>query len=144
MKYLVIFVWCSIPLAAIAGPPASTSVAAGTRVYETDGYGRIRHDRPSWVVTDKGRVVEVTPYGRRQPHKQQFAIKGDRIYAADSMGRVQHNKPSWTVRADGRVIQNDAFGHPQYHEQQYTVKGSMVYKTGPTGRSMQPAYAIQK
>ena len=86
----------------------------------------------------------MTPYGRPQPQKQQYAIKGDRIYAADATGQIQYRKPTWTVGKDGRVIQNDVFGNPQYHKPQYIVKDAKVYATDATGQVKRPAYDIKK
>ena len=144
MKVLVMFLLYSVSLAAVADTSKLSPVEAGTKVYETDAYGRVRYNRPSWVVTDKGRLVEVSPYGRPQPQKQQYAVKGDRVYAASATGQIQYNKPSWTVGKDGRVIQNDAFGNPQYHKPQYVVKDGKVYATSAIGQLRRPLYEIKK
>ena len=40
------------------------------RVFQTDAYGRIRYNQPSYSVGEDGRIVEVDPYGNKQHHKQ--------------------------------------------------------------------------
>jgi len=36
------------------------------------------------TVVSKGKIVEVDPYGNKQPQKTQYVFKAERIYEADS------------------------------------------------------------
>jgi hypothetical protein len=58
------------------------------RVHQTDAYGRVRHDKPSYSVGSDGRIVEVDQYGNKQYHKRQFIIRKDRVYETNSYGRI--------------------------------------------------------
>ena len=89
-------------------------------------------------------MIEVSPYGREESHKQQYVIKDNRVYHADAAGNIKHNKPSWTVGKDGRVMQNDVLGNPQYHKPQYIIEDAKVYAAGVTGQAKRPAFAIKK
>lgn len=123
-------------------PPALPE--KGTRIYQTDAYGRVRYNQPSWVVKENGRMVEVSPYGSEQSHKQQYKIEWDRVYHADYAGRVQYNKPSFAVGKDGHVVQMSPYGRPQYNEPQYKVDGSKVYATDQYGRERQQAFKVER
>jgi hypothetical protein len=128
---------------ALAQQPSQPPPAKGTRIYQTDQYGKVRHDQPSWVVKENGRIVEVSPYGHEQSHKQQYKVEGDRVYQADFAGRIQYNKPSYSVEKDGRVIQQSPYGHPQYDAPQFIVEGSKVYAADKYGRPKQPAFQVE-
>jgi hypothetical protein len=54
------------------------------RVYQTDAYGRIQYNKPSYSVAKYGRIVEVDPYGNKHYHKQQYVIRNDRVYESDA------------------------------------------------------------
>jgi hypothetical protein len=143
MRTLIAICMALAAVAAIAEEPKTAVPAKGTEIYQTDKYGRIRHDQPSWVVKENGRIVEVSPYGHEQSQKQQYKIEGDRVYHADFAGRIQYSKPSYTVGKDGRVIQTDPYGHPQYNAPQYKVDGSKVYEADQFGHVKQQAYEIK-
>ena len=119
-------------------PPAPPE--KGTRIYQTDHYGRVQHHKPSWVVKENGRLVEVSPIGSEQSHKQQYKIDGSRVYPTDYAGRVQYNKPSYEVGKDGHVVQMSTTGRPQYNDPQFVVKGSKVYAADTYGRERQQAF----
>ena len=144
MKCMVTILLCLTALPVAAVEPTTPPATKGTKIYQTDAYGRIRYDKPSWVVKEDGRLIEVSPYGREESHKQQYVIKDNRVHHADGTGQVQHNKPSWTVGKDGRVIQNDVLGNPQYHKPQYVNEDGKVYATDATGQVKRPAYEIKK
>jgi hypothetical protein len=144
MKYLTIVLLALAASTAVAEELNAPAVAEGTRIYQTDAYGRIQYHKPSRVATEKGRVVAVSPYGHALPHEQQYVIRGDRVYHADAAGQVQRNKASWTIGKDGRVIPNDVLGNPQYRKPQYAIKDNKVYATDAAGRVKRPAYEIKK
>lgn len=123
-------------------PPAPPE--RGTRIYQTDKFGNVQHHQPSWVVKENGRLVEVSPYGSEQSHKQQYKIDGSRVYPTDYAGRVQYNKPSYALGKDGQVVQVSPYGRPQYNEPQFVVKGSKVYAADQYGRERQQAYKIER
>jgi hypothetical protein len=52
-------------------------------VYQTDAYGRIQHNKPSYSVGKDARIVEVDPYGNKQHHKQ-LSVANYRQAAAGS------------------------------------------------------------
>ena len=140
--------WIAVSMAMVAvtagaAEPKSVAPPVGTRIYQTDAYGRVQHNQPSWVVKEGGRLVEVSPYGSEQSHKQQYVIKGNQVHQADFAGRVQHNKPSYTVEKDGRVLQTDPYGHPQYNAPQYKVDGTKVYAADQYGNEKQQACEIK-
>ena len=128
----------------MAQQPSQPPPAKGTRIYQTDQYGKVRHDQPSWVVKENGRIVEVSPYGHEQSQKQQYKVEGNRVYPTDYAGRIQYNKPSYSVEKDGRVIQQSPYGHPQYDAPQFVVKGSEVYAADKYGYERQPAFKIEQ
>jgi len=144
MRYVASVFLSLMALIAAAEEPTTPPATKGTKIYQTDAYGHIRYDKPSWVVKDNGRMIEVSPYGREESHKQQYVIKDNRVYHADAVGNIKHNKPSWTVGKDGRVMQNDVLGNPQYHKPQYIIEDAKVYAAGVTGQAKRPAFAIKK
>ena len=144
MRYVASAFLSLTALIAAAEEPTTPPATKGSKIYQTDAYGRIRYDKPSWVVKEDGRLIEVSPYGREESHKQQYVIKDNRVQHADGTGQVQHNKPSWTLGKDGRVIQNDALGNPQYHKPQYIIEDGKVYAADVTGQAKRPAYEIKK
>jgi len=105
----------------------------GARIYQTDQYGRVQHNQPSWVVKDGGRVVEVSPHGQEQHHTPAIQVKGDRVVPTDRYGNVQHRQPSWTVETNGRIVATDPYGNKQYHKPGFEVRGSEVYRTDRYG-----------
>ena len=122
---------------------ALAAQAEEKRVYQTDAYGNVRYHKPSLVVKDDGRVVEVSPYGTPQPQKQQYQLKGDKIYPTDATGRIQANKPSYQVEKDGRLIQVSPYGAKLYGEQQYKVEGDKIYRTDKYGNKLGQAYEVK-
>ena len=144
MRYVASAFLSLTALIAAAEEPTTPPATKGSKIYQTDAYGRIRYDKPSWVVKEDGRLIEVSPYGREESHKQQYVIKDNRVHHADGTGQVQHDKASWTVDKDGRVIQNDVFGNPQYHKPQYVNKDGKVNETDATGHVKTPAFEIKK
>ena len=87
-------------LAAVVAPAwaADPAPVAPVRIYQTDAYGRIRVDQPSWQVLADGRIVEVDAYGHPQYHRPGYLVKDGRIYATDAYGRIRRDAP-------GRVLQ---------------------------------------
>ena len=144
MKYLTIALLAPAASSAAAGKPKASAVTEGTRIYQSDSYGRIQHYKPSRVVKDKGRFVELSPYGHALPHERQCVIQGDRVYHADAAGQVQRNKLSWTVGKDGRVIPHDVLSTPQYRKPQYATEDGKVYASDASGRVKRSAYEIKK
>ena len=69
---------------------------AEQRIYQTDRYGNIEYNKPSYTVKDNGRVIEADKYGNQLYNKDGYQIKGDRIYQTDKYGNVQYHKPSLT------------------------------------------------
>jgi len=139
-----LMIMVGLATSAVAQQKAPPPPEKGTRIYQTDPYGRVQHNQPSWVVKENGRLVEVSRYGSEQSHKQQYVIKDNRVYHADFAGRVQHNKPSYSMEENGRVIQNSPYGQPQYNQPQYVVEGSKVYAADAYGRPTQQAYKIER
>jgi hypothetical protein len=129
---------------ATAEEPRSAVPSAGTRIFQTDRLGRVQHNKPSWIVKEKGRLIEVSPYGKEQSQKQQYRIEGNSVYHADFAGRIQYDKPSYSVEKDGRVIQNSPYGHPQYDAPQFVVDGSKVYAADEYGRKQQQAFEVER
>jgi hypothetical protein len=62
------------------------------RVYQTDAYGRIQHNRPSYSVGKDGRVVPTDAYGNKRYDMPQYKVEGDKVYETDAYGRVQQQK----------------------------------------------------
>ena len=61
-------------------------------MYETDSYGRIRHDKPYYAVGKDGRVVQTDGYGNKRYNKPQYQVKDGKVYETDAYGRVQQQK----------------------------------------------------
>ena len=78
---------------------ASTGIAtAETKVYQTDKYGNIQYNLPSYTVQDNGRIVENDKFGNKQYHKGGWQIQGDKIKPVDKFGNPQPNKPGFTIK----------------------------------------------
>ena len=45
------------------------------RVYQTDAYGRVQHNKPSYAVRKDGRVVQTDGYGNRRYDKAQYKVE---------------------------------------------------------------------
>ena len=58
-------------------------------MYQTDAYGRIQHNKPSYSIGEDGRIMEVDGYGNKQHDKPQYVIRKDRVYETDAYGRVK-------------------------------------------------------
>jgi hypothetical protein len=71
---------------------------AEQRIYQTDRYGNIEYNKPSYTVQDNGRIVETDKFGNKQYHKDQQQIQGNRIYQTDKFGNIQYHKPSLTIQ----------------------------------------------
>ena len=69
---------------------------AEQRIYQTDRYGNIEYNKPSYTVKDNGRVIEADKYGNQLYNRDGYQIKGDRIYQTDKYGNIQYHKPSLT------------------------------------------------
>jgi hypothetical protein len=61
----------------------------GGKVYETDAYGRIRHDKPYYAVGKDGRVVPTDAYGHKRYDRPRYRVEGDKVYETDAYGRKQ-------------------------------------------------------
>ena len=48
-----------IPMLCLAFLTLSATAEEQQRVYQTDAYGRIQHNKPSYSVGEDGRIVEV-------------------------------------------------------------------------------------
>jgi hypothetical protein len=107
--------------------------AGELRVYQSDSMGDIKYNKPSYVVQENGRIIEVNPAGRIQYHKKQYQIKGQTIYQVNSIGDIKYNKPSYTIQKDGRIIEVNPAGRVQYHKQQYLMKDGKIYQINSTG-----------
>ncbi len=83
----VLFAWASLQ---------SSPTFAEQRIYQTDRYGNIEYNKPSYTVKDNGRVIEADKYGNPLYNKDGYQIKGDRIYQTDKYGNIQYHKPSLT------------------------------------------------
>ena len=83
--------------------PLTSPVAAEEqqRVYQTDAYGRVQHNKPSYSVGEDGRIVEVDPYGNRQHHKQQYVIRktgSTKVDRTETSSCTGSSTRSWTAR----------------------------------------------
>lgn len=58
----------------------ATASAEEKRIYQTDQYGNVLYNKPSYIVRQDGRVVVADPYGNKQYHKQQYQIRGNKVY----------------------------------------------------------------
>ena len=88
-----IFIGC---ITAVSILLVGTSSAAEKRIYQTDSYGNVQYNKPSYTVRQDGRVIETDPYGNKQYHKQQYQIKDGKVYQTDSVGNIQYHKPGFT------------------------------------------------
>ena len=61
-------------------------------VYEADSYGRVRYDKPSWILEKDGRVVQTDAYGNKRYDRPQYKVDGVKVYETDAYGRVQQQK----------------------------------------------------
>jgi hypothetical protein len=75
----------------------ATTAAAENRIYQTDKYGNIEYNKPSYTVQENGRIVETDKFGNKQYHKDQQQIQGNKIYQTDKFGNIQYHKPSLTT-----------------------------------------------
>ena len=106
-------------------------------MYQTDAYGRIQHNKPSYSVEENGRIVEVDPYGNKQHYEQQYIIRKVRVYETNSCDRTHYHKPSCNVGTAGwssrltptatsdttsrrKVYETDAYG--QVRQQKFEIK----------------------
>lgn len=74
------------------------TVAAENRIYQTDKYGNIEYNKPSYTFPDNGQIVETDKFGNKQYHKDQWQIQGDKIKPLDKYGNVLPHKPSFTIK----------------------------------------------
>jgi len=115
----------------------------GTRIYQTDSYGRVQHNQPSWVVKDGGRLVEVSPYGREQPQQQQYVIEGNRVYHADFADGSSTTSPR--IRRQGWSRDPERCLRPSAAQPAAVRRrGSKVYAADPFGRPKQQAFRVEK
>jgi acyl CoA:acetate/3-ketoacid CoA transferase alpha subunit len=77
---------------------AVTSHAAEQRIYQTDKYGNIQYQKPSYALQKDGRVVELDKFGNKQYQKSQYQIRGDRVHQTDKYGNIQYNKPVLRIK----------------------------------------------
>ena len=61
-------------------------------MYETNSYGQIQHNKPSWIVEKDGRVVQTESYGSKRYDRPQYKVEGGKVYETDAYGRVQQQK----------------------------------------------------
>jgi hypothetical protein len=71
---------------------ASSANANEQTIYQSDSYGNLLHNKPSWVVQPNGQIVERDPYGNTQHQKPQYLIKNNNIYHSDGYGSTLYNK----------------------------------------------------
>jgi hypothetical protein len=72
--------------------------AEDPRIYQTDSFGNIQYNKPSYTIRTDGRIIETDPLGNKQYHKPQYQIKGDKIYQTDTFGNIQYSKPYQKIR----------------------------------------------
>jgi hypothetical protein len=77
---------------------SEATLAKEKRIYQTDPYGNIQYNKPSYEVRKDGRVIENDPYGNKQYHKPQYQIKGNEIYQMDGYGNILYNKPHKEIK----------------------------------------------
>ena len=71
---------------------SSSATANEQIIYQSDSYGNLLHNKPSWVVQHNGQIVERDPYGNTQHQKPQYLIKNNNIYQTDGYGNTVYNK----------------------------------------------------
>ena len=71
---------------------SSSATANEQIIYQSDSYGNLLHNNPSWVVQHNGQIVERDPYGNTQHQKPQYLIKNNNIYQTDGYGNTVYNK----------------------------------------------------
>lgn len=76
---------------------AFPAVAGELRVYQTDAYGNIQYNKPSYTVTTDGRVIQTDAYGNKLYGKQQYQIKEDKVVPVSALGYRQYSKPQLVV-----------------------------------------------
>ncbi len=81
--------------ASIFGLLAFSVHAEDKRIYQTDSFGNIQYNKPSYTIQKDGRIIQTDPIGNKQYDKQQFQIKGDKTYPVDSLGNIQYIKPQF-------------------------------------------------
>ncbi len=69
--------------------PSFLVQAEEKRIYQTDTYGNIQYNKPSYTVRSDGRILETDVYGNKLFNHQQYQIKGDKIYQRDAVGNIQ-------------------------------------------------------
>ena len=144
MRYVALVFLSLTALIAAAEEPTTPPATKGTKIYQTDAYGRIRYDKPSWVVKDDGRIVQIKPVrtrgiaqaavrdqGRpRPPCGREWASAAQQTVLDGRQGRARHSERR--------------LGNPQYHKPQYVNEDGKVYATDATGQVKRPAYEIKK
>ena len=70
----------------------SSAIANEQIIYQSDSYGNLLHNKPSWVVQHNGQIVERDPYGNTQHQKPQYLIKNNNIYQTDGYENTLYNK----------------------------------------------------
>jgi hypothetical protein len=80
----------------LVATPSFLVHAEEKRIYQTDTYGNIQYNKPSYTVKSDGRILETDVYGNKLFNHQQYQIKGDKIYQRDAVGNIQFNKPQFT------------------------------------------------
>jgi len=68
------------------------------RIYQTDRFGNIQYNKPSYTIQENGRIVETDRFGNKQYQNGTYQIKGDKIQAVDRFGNVQPNKPGFSIK----------------------------------------------
>ena len=129
----------------VIGMSASVGVRAeDIEIYQADSYG-IRHDRPSYVVKEDGRVIPKDAYGNWPKGVPGYVINGDKAYQINSRGDSQYDKPALKIGKDGRITQVDSYGNRSPDQPSYVIKGDRIYETDRSGaaRYNKPSYRVK-
>ena len=77
---------------------SSAVFAKEQRIYQTDRFGNIQYNKPSYTIQENGRIVETDRFGNKQYQNGRYQIKADKIQAVDRFGNVQPNKPGFSIK----------------------------------------------
>jgi hypothetical protein len=76
---------------------AFPAFAGEVRVYQSDAYGNLQYSKPSYLITDRGKIVQIDKFGNKLYGEQQFQITGDKVVAVDAYGNRQYRKPTLAI-----------------------------------------------
>ncbi len=77
----------------------SLTVQTDKRIYSTDdSIGNRQYNKPSYTITDNGRIYETDSIGNKRYDKQSYRIEGNKILPMDSIGNRQYDKPAFEIK----------------------------------------------